>query len=707
MDPDEGLRRFRVAQRSFAAEEVAIRSENFATASSRRVAGLIQQSNAVHRGQRPEEENVQIVHRFYHVAPPPLVHVRSDVVPRISDRALPIMAHHSAFSADIHLGFTNTSQGGEIGIHEGIAAKYRMRPDPGVLNTVAPTKYELPPDEQKPAPAETAVQDAEDASYSKMLKDVDLDDSGVVTLNPNAAGLRAARLLRFGSLDNRPTPLAEGAVPPVLAEGAPRPPVSGVAPPPPPEGAPLPFSPAAPGGPSVSPITEGVSPFLSSTGLGAQAEAANQGEEDQSRQFDNAQASVLASSQVPQSSPPPQASVLAGSQVPQSSLQPQAPSSNLEDASFSLPPVDAESINQELDNASQMAEMQRDLMEAAQTKIDNSGDNARIIGMVIWTFMIESLKLAQQGAIEISQSQFISLVLIFCAMVSSVKRSARPKLIAQVAALPDSADGQEILNARVTDERTREIFNAIARAVTPARMNEVQKSAKLLERVITPGKNTQRLPQTPTATRSLSFATPGQSAAPSNAAAAAAPDAAIENIVPAPVAAPDAAIENIVAVPVAAELGGKKLPLGIFTSTGRKIFLYEDGTFRPSKQDGSPAIPAIDLKGLRIGAPSSNEPGAGGKTLKENDSIYRKLTSTKTNRILAEHDPATMASFFDELVKEYGGIKQGNASKPTDVSPPPAYGSGSGKPLKRGRFEKGSAEAKAFMAELRAKRKKM
>jgi hypothetical protein len=39
---------------------------------------------------------------------------------------------------------------------------------------------------------------------------------------------------------------------------------------------------------------------------------------------------------------------------------------------------------------------------------------------------------------------------------------------------------------------------------------------------------------------------------------------------------------------------------------------------------------------------------------------------------------------------------------------PPYRDRGSGKPsAKRGRFEKGSAEAKAFMAELRAKRKKM
>ena len=171
MDPDEGLRRFRVAQRSFAAEEVAIRTEGYATAASRRVTGLIQQSNAVHRGQRPEEDNVQIVHRFYHVPPPPLIEVRSSVVPRISDRALPIMSHHSVFNADdIHMGITNNSMSAEIGIHEGIAAKYKARPDPGVMQATVPTKYEPPPDApQKPARAEAALEGEESLSNSRML----------------------------------------------------------------------------------------------------------------------------------------------------------------------------------------------------------------------------------------------------------------------------------------------------------------------------------------------------------------------------------------------------------------------------------------------------------------------------------------------------------------------------------------------------------
>jgi len=61
MDPDEGLRRFRVAQRELAAEDVQIRSDAYATAASRRVVGLIQQSNAVHRGMRPEEELARLV----------------------------------------------------------------------------------------------------------------------------------------------------------------------------------------------------------------------------------------------------------------------------------------------------------------------------------------------------------------------------------------------------------------------------------------------------------------------------------------------------------------------------------------------------------------------------------------------------------------------------------------------------------------------
>jgi hypothetical protein len=292
MDPDEGLRRFRVAQRSFAAEEVAIRSEGYATASSRRVAGLIQQSNAVHRGQRPEEENVQIVHRFYHVAPPPLIHVRSDVVPRISDRALPIMAHHSAFSADdIHIGFTNNLQAAEIGIHEGIAAKYRARPDPGVLNVVAPTKFELPPDEQKPAPNEKAVQDAEEASSKNILEGADLDDSGIggpglndsgiVTLNPNAAAMRAMRDARLSRLANFGSPSAAPLASPVADTDTTIPVAPDV--------------PADVGASAFFPKTE-PSPsdfFGNANDLQDQADAAREGREDQANTFDSAAAQVF------------------------------------------------------------------------------------------------------------------------------------------------------------------------------------------------------------------------------------------------------------------------------------------------------------------------------------------------------------------------------------------------------------------------------
>ena len=162
MDTDEGLRRWRVAQRELAAEEVAMRQEAWNTSSSRRVIGLIQQSNAVHRGQRPEEENVQLVSRFYHVKPPRAVLVGDYITPSFKANALPPMTHASQFSSDdIYEGIGNPSIPAEIELHNGIASKYKARRMPDVPPYTGST-FEAKPDEAAlKSKAEKELEDAE------------------------------------------------------------------------------------------------------------------------------------------------------------------------------------------------------------------------------------------------------------------------------------------------------------------------------------------------------------------------------------------------------------------------------------------------------------------------------------------------------------------------------------------------------------------
>ena len=170
MDPDEGLRRFRVAQRELAAEEVAIKQDAYAMSSSRRVIGLIQQSNAVHRGMRPEEENVQLVSRFYHVAPPPLVFVGDYAKPVFDANALSAMTHASAFNTDeIYRGFGNPNMEAEIALHQGIAAKYKARHIPDITpygGSYFEAKFspDQPDPDAKPSPAEVELQKKEAAA---------------------------------------------------------------------------------------------------------------------------------------------------------------------------------------------------------------------------------------------------------------------------------------------------------------------------------------------------------------------------------------------------------------------------------------------------------------------------------------------------------------------------------------------------------------
>lgn len=170
MDPNEDLRRFRVAQRELAAEEVAIRQQVYATSSSRRVLGLIQQSNAVHRGMRPEEENVQLVQRFYHLAPPPLVFVGEYAKPVLDANAMSSMAHASAFNTDaIYRGFGNPTQEAEIALHEGVAAKYKARKIPAITPFTGSIFEAKPLDDPSPEEKKLKAQEQAAADNDDLL----------------------------------------------------------------------------------------------------------------------------------------------------------------------------------------------------------------------------------------------------------------------------------------------------------------------------------------------------------------------------------------------------------------------------------------------------------------------------------------------------------------------------------------------------------
>jgi hypothetical protein len=778
MDTDEGLRRFRVAQRSFAAEEVAIRSEGYATASSRRVTGLIQQSNAVHRGQRPEEENVQIVHRFYHVAPPPLIYVRSDVVPRISDRALPVMSHHSAFTADLHLGITNTSQIAEIGIHEGIATKYRARKDPGVINAVAGTKYELPPDEPpKPSNAEKKVEDEEKKSLDNTIfssfDDTAESDRTVPIVYPAPAELQARRrafLDRFNPAGAAAQPqgaagdaaaadVAAGAVPaqsPIQPEGSPN------------------------GQVVESPADVDLLSFSSSSGLGDQARAAAQGESDQSRTFDNSQALVLAPSpesyrQLAEGAPDAQASPGLNQALQASPATPAAPSILDQDVAVPRASATDEFASEEERQAAaaaEMAESQSDLLAALNAKIERAGSDFRTIGMLIWGYVIDSYVAAKQGSVAITRSQYNSLVLIYAAILATVQSIPginQGQVMAELQKMPSTGVGRDMLYKRVENPKTRRDIALIAGAPTQAKVAEAARTPALIA-VVSPGK-VQRPAPTPgkpagdVLARALSFASPV--GAPSNAAAApasaavpvqaaasppppaAAPKPAATPAAPSPAAAalpapspPPAAAPAVAARPqtpgaptpkrdapapespedlghpqVEGSPDGRqylKIKINAIDEDGRPLYVYSDlGDVARSSHSGAD-VTYKELQKLRkvnlvtgaigglIGNSTLVQLMRGSKQLAKSDegkTLYEKL-------VARQEVPAAQQNKYGDAVRQNQQL-YGSPQSPTPVKAEEPVERGEGKPRKRGRFEKGSAEAKAFMAELRAKRKKM
>jgi len=112
---------------------------------------------------RPEEENVQLVQRFYHLAPPPLVFVGEYAKPVLDANAMSSMTHASAFNTDaIYRGFGNPTQEAEIALHEGVAAKYKARKIPAITPFTGSIFEAKPLDD--PSPEEKELQAQEQAA---------------------------------------------------------------------------------------------------------------------------------------------------------------------------------------------------------------------------------------------------------------------------------------------------------------------------------------------------------------------------------------------------------------------------------------------------------------------------------------------------------------------------------------------------------------
>lgn len=799
MDTDEGLQRFRVAQRSFAAEEVRIRSEGYATAASRRVAGLVQQSNAVHRGQRPEEENVQIVHRFYHVVPPPLIFVENDVEPRVRNKAMPILSHYSAFNADdIYEGFSNPTQEQEIGIHEGIAAKYRARKDPGVINVVAPTKFEPPPDKPTPAPVEKNLIDIEkksdltsDSRYTRILDGSDAPTQSSFSTSGT-----------FADLSGRPdqfSPRPPG-VPPPATPATPAQASSSNAAAATPAAGPTASSPGvSPVLPAGSPVQELKSPVSERVPMGDVLLPDNEDQMRRIRQLPrgyqgdpdgNGHEEVLLAQYLVRLAYIPRINAATGAErrrligeMTQATFDARLDArKHFDDAQrlrrLAAPPGHAAAVPVPLSAAEKLA--------AAQARIDQAfspGQNTTASqnsqseesppgGAVVLpanatpggalqlqpprqpvfesSSGLSALARGAQSGVQQQQQSFENANVSGLSTSLGTTASPPPGYLGSPLSLQGSPGSPPVgRQLQLGDaphpgprmpERPGERAAIMARldqftnpdyygmkysqqysAAEPdievlrnALLDAISKGTKIaysddaavglselagapgLEGVPPPLPPRRRPVQPP----------PG----PSNAAAA---PAAAEPAAPLPPAVrPSAGIGPRIGPRAAADVPGTgssiergafglKVPLGIFTAgpPARKLFLYSDGTIRPSKVDGSAAVPVDSLKGLRVGyADGDGGPGKSGRVVDGRDGMFRYLSTRRT--VLERANPGEMRSLMEDLVARYNQNLIGRASDAVNTS-------GSGKPAKRGRFEKGSAEAKAFMSELRAKRKKV
>lgn len=208
MDPDEGLRRWRVAQRELLGEDVRIRTQMHNTASSRRVVGLVQQQNAVHKGMRLD--NVQVVSRFYNVPPPHALHVGSYAKPVHEANTLDFMTHKSAFNMDqLYKGFDTPYAAlgaADIQLHEGLAKSYKER----TLPQIAPfTGSVAVPTMPTPSPEEVKLMEAERGRET--MEGMQPEEQGETTEEALAREARHAENIRDVAHQQGLAKLAEGA----------------------------------------------------------------------------------------------------------------------------------------------------------------------------------------------------------------------------------------------------------------------------------------------------------------------------------------------------------------------------------------------------------------------------------------------------------------------------------------------------------------
>ena len=709
MDPDEGLRRFRVAQRELAAEEVAVRQQAYATSSSRRVVGLIQQSNAVHRGQRPEEDNVQLVSRFYHVAPPPLIFVGEYAKPVFDANALSSMTHASAFNTDeIYRGFGNPSIEAEIALHNGIAAKYKARKIPPItpytgsifetkpLNDPSPEERDLLRKEEEEAKKQAAA--AAPSRGAPTAPSPPFSPGGTVTrLNTvgtvapgTPAPNRALAEARAAREQRRAVPAA--GVGPLSPAGA----VAGAVASP---------APAAAPGPTGTPATGTQLDFTSPTGFapGAVREGADQqGAQNQELGGATVAAALQAASPQPE----------AGAQV-----QGTGDVSSLLSSEF-------------------VSNLLATLWDTASSAMGNS----ERIAQAFVTFTNQLQQHAAENFPSVRPEAFIKFLAAITAALSSLvptnDGSVVSQIRAQAAATGSASMSNNILQATLPRELAAvRSTPGLIQAVTPARLR--------------PQAAQPQAPQSPFPRFPLidDVDEAPAEAGPSNAAAGAAgaSNAAAAAAAPVPQAeAEEGTVAARYTDPIApGDIGEVEQPqpgsayyrirLGAVDGSNRPLYAYSDTNAISTSHDGK-ALSASEFANSDRFDLKTNEKvmGDDNKPVKVGESVIVKLYRGGKN--LSKEDKKV--PFFVRLVNRTGGDRKSRDKFSSPIAPTPlqkataaategvrsAYKSirerlgfsspeagttGSGKPPeKRKRFEKGSAEAKAFMAELRAKRRK-
>ena len=691
-----------------------MRQQAYATSSSRRVVGLIQQSNAVHRGQRPEEENVQLVSRFYHVAPPPLIFVGEYAKPVFDANALSSMTHASAFNTDaIYRGFGNPSIEAEIALHQGIAAKYKARKVPPItpytgsifemkpLDDPSPEERDLKRKEEEEAAKVAGAAAAAPSPFSPGGPVTQLNTVGTVapgTPAPNRAlaEARAAREQRRGIPAAGVGPLSPaGAVGPLSPAGA-------VASP----------APAATPGGAATPAPGTQLDFTSPTGFAPGA--VREGVDQQGAQNQELGGATLAAAL--QAATPQQAGV--------------APQPEGGDASSIL-------------SSEFVSNLLATLWEAALSARGNSDRIAQ-------AFVAFANQLQQHAAANfptVRPEAFITFLAAITAALSSLVPVNDGSVVAQIreqaTATGSASMSSNILAATLPGGLATARSNpGLIQAVTPARLRPQAAQAQA--------------PQPPTPRNPIidDVDEAPAEAGPSNAAAGAAgaSNAAAAAAAPAPQAE---AVQGAVAerytnpvapqdTPVSPQDAGEaekptpgaayfRMRLGAVDGSNKPLYAYSDTNAISTAHDSKPLTAAEFANSDRFDLTTNEKVmDDDNKPVKVGESVIVKLY--RGGKTLSKEDKKV--PFFERLLNRTGGERKSRDKFSSPLAPTPqqaapasptgkvasaikslrerlgfspagAPPTGSGKPSeKRKRFEKGSAEAKAYMAELRAKRHK-